>query len=240
MAGIFERISYQVAQKYLPKLAVPAKLNKFVPATRALLGGDLAGAANSVLDQLLGSALGFSLEGAQSSLVGGITLAEARQRFDEFAAIDHAKKNLWHISVENLSAGAAPDMNLFATEVSYAPIGLTGEAIRIGSGSFDKVDGSERVEMRITTLDDKDGTIKRWHADLTARAARPDGTFGLPIEYLVRITVTHAFIDEGVGNAYVDTYVMRPGPMEYDHSRRDDALQELQFTMVQFDTFTSL
>ena len=240
MAGIFERISYQVAQKYLPKLAIPAKLNKFVPAARSFLQGDLAGAANSLLDQFLGPALGFSLEDSPSSLVGGITLAEARQRFDEFASIQHAKKNLWHISVENLSAGTAPDVNLFATEVGYTPITINSEGVRIGSGSFAKVDGTERVEMRVTTYDDKDGTIKRWFADLASGLAKPDGTFGLPIEYLVRVTVTHAFIDEGVGNAYVDTYVMQPGTIEYDHSRRDDALQELQFTLVQFDTFTSL
>lgn len=240
MAGIFERISYQVAQKYLPKLAIPAKLNKFVPAARSFLQGDLSGAANSLLDQLLGPALGFSLEDSQSDLVGGITLADARQRFDEFAAIKHAKKNLWHISVENLSAGTAPDVNMFATEISYGTITISGEAVRIGSGSFDKVDNDERTEMRITTLDDKDGTIKRWFTDLASSLARTDGTFGLPIEYLVRVTVTHAFIDEGVGNAFVDTFVMRPGTIEYDFSRRDDALQELQFTLVQFDTFTSL
>ncbi len=117
---------------------------------------------------------------------------------------------------------------------------ITGEAIRIGSAFYDKVDGTERIEMRVTTYDDADGTIKRWFEDLRYKVAHPDGTFGLPIEYLVRFTITHASIMEGVGSAYTNTYVMRPGSIETDLSRRDHAMAEIPMTFVQFDPFTSL
>lgn len=238
--GIFERLSSQVAQKFLPKLSVPTRVSKYLPAATSLLKGDLSGAFGSLLNQVLGPALGSSLSGTQLKLVGGITLDEARRLFEETANTDFAKKNLWFISATNLGGGSAPYLNLFATEVSYTPITIAGEAMRVGSGQFDKVDGTERVSMRLTTYDDSSGTIKRWFHDLAAKLAHKDGTFGLPSEYLIRLTVTHATITEGQGGAFTNEYVMRPESIESELSRREDGLEELQMTFVQFDTFSSL
>lgn len=238
--SIFQRLSNQVAQKFLPKLSVPTKLSKYLPAATSLLRGDISGAAGSLLDQVLGPFLGSSIDGTKLKLSGGITLDEARRIFEETANADFAKKNLWFLSVTNIGGGSAPYLNLFATEVSYAPYTVTGEAMRVGSGQFDKVDGTERVSMRLTTYDDSSGTIKLWFEDLQARIAHKDGTFGLPSEYLVRFTITHASIIEGEGGAYTRSMVMRPESLECDLSRREDALEELQMTFVQFDTFSSL
>lgn len=238
--SIFERLSNQVAQKFLPRLSVPTKLSKYLPAATSLLRGDVSGAAGRLLDQVLGPLLGSSLEGTQLKLSGGITLDEARRIFEETANTDFAKKNLWYISVTNIGGGSAPYLNLFATEVSYAPYTIAGEALRVGSGQFDKVDGIERVAMRLTTYDDSYGTIKRWFEDLHRRIAHKDGTFGIPSEYLVRFTITHASINEGEGGAYSRELIMRAESLETDQSRREDALEELQMTFVQFDTFSSL
>lgn len=238
--SIFERLSYQVAQKYLPKVGVPAAVNKYVPAVRSLLQGDFSGALGGVLDQLLGPLLGSSLDGRPLALAGGITLGEARRIFEESANTEYAKKNLWHISATNISAGMAPNINLFATEVGYSPHTMTGEAVKIGSAWFNKADGAERVEMRITTYDDAQGSVKRWFEDLRLRKCHLDGTFGLPSEYLVSFTITHASILEGVASAYTNTYTMEPGTIEFELSRREDNLQELQMTFVQFDPFSSI
>lgn len=238
--SIFERLAFQVGQKYLPKVGIPTAVNKYVPAIRNVLQGDFSGAANSLLTQLLGPMLGSSLEGTPLKLAGGITLTEVRRMFEESFSTEYAKKNLWHISATNIGDGTAADINFFATDVGYTAHTITGEAVRIGSAFYDKVDGTERVEMRVTTYDDADGTIRRWFEDLRYKVAHPDGTFGLPIEYLVRFTITHASILEGVGNAYTNTYVMRPGTIETELSRRDHALAEIPMTFVQFDPFTSL
>lgn len=237
---IFERLANQVAQKYLPKVGIAPAISKYVPAIRDLLNGDFSGAVGGVLDQLLGPMLGSSLEGTELSLAGGITLAEARRMFEESANTVYAKKNLWHLSASNIGPGSAPNINLFATDVGYTSHSITGEAVRVGSAFIDKVDGTERVSMRITTYDDSVGTIKRWFEDLRLELAHRDGTFGLPIDYLVRFTVTHASILEGVGNAFVEQYVMRPGTMETELSRREDGLEEIALTFEQFDPFTSL
>lgn len=237
---VFERLAYQIGQKYLPKTAIPSAINKYVPAIRDVLQGDFSGAANSLLDQVLGPSLGASLEGTALRLAGGITLTEARRIFEQSANTVYAKKNLWHIGVTNLGGGAAPDINLFATDVSYTAHTITGEAVRIGSSTFDTVTGTERVEMQVTTFDDAQGNVKRWFESLRNKIARPDGTFGLPIEYLIRITVTHAYIADGMGDAYVNTYVMRPASIPIELGRREDGLQELAMTFAQFDPFTSL
>lgn len=237
---IFERLAFQVGQKYLPKIGIPPKVSKYVPAIRDLLQGNISGAVGGVLDQLLGPMLGSSLEGRELSLAGGITLAEARRMFEETANTVFAKKNLWHLSATNVSSGAAPNLNLFAVDVSYTAHSITGEAVRVGSVFIDKLEGTERVEMRINTYDDSEGTIKRWFEDLRLKVAHRDGTFGLPIEYLVRFTVTHASVLEGMGNAYTNEYVMRPGTIETELSRREDGLEEIAMVFVQFDPFTSL
>lgn len=238
--GLFERLSYQVSQKYLPKVGIPTKVNKYVPAIRSVLQGDFAGAAGSLLDQLLGPMLGSSIEGSPLALSGGITLTEARRMFEESANTDYAQKNLWHISAVNVSSGMAPNINLFATEVGYSPHTMTGEAVKVGSAWFNKVDGAERVEMRITTYDDAQGSVKRWFEDLRMRKCRLDGTFGLPSDYLVIFTITHASILDGVASAYSDNYTMEPASIEFDLSRRDSNLQELQMVFVQFDPFSTL
>jgi hypothetical protein len=141
------------------------------------------------------------------------------------------------------------DLNMFATEVQYGPITITGNAENIGSGNYDVLTNAERVEMNITTLDDKHGSIKKWFQAMADRTAHADGTFGYPSEYLMKVRVVHGFMHDTTDKdksgkskapgAYVDEFIMRPGRIDYSLSRREDALQELQLSLVQFDTFNT-
>lgn len=246
LSSIFERISGQITSAALQKVKIPAKIQRHLPLARKLMRGDVEGLINAGLNALgnkigaLGPSAGLY---TPSALLGGITMQQAQAIFDECVATDYAKKNLWHINISNLAGPQPYNFNLFATDVGYAPHTVTGEAVYIGSGSFDKVTGTDRVEMRVTTLDDSAGSLKAWFHERMARLAPVDGTFGLPIDYLFRVDVMHAFISEeaeGSGSAYVDTFLMRPGNIEYELSRRDDNLQELQMTFVEFDTFAAL
>lgn len=239
MAGIFERIASQVAQKAINSIPVPATVQKHLPLARAIANGDIDSVLNNILSGALGSDFGTT------PLLGGITLREAREIFDKTSQIDYAKKNLWCLSITDLQpATENPSMiNFLATDVGYAPITIAGEAVRVGSGSFDTVQNSEHIEMRVTTMDDSYGSLKRWFEERSAKLAHPDGTFGLPVDYLFKIKVVHAFIAQdaaGAVMAKVDNYVMRPAGIEYDLSRREDAMQELQMSFAQFDTFTNL
>lgn len=137
--------------------------------------------------------------------------------------------------------------NMFATEVQYSPWTITGNAENIGSGSYDVLTNSERVELQITTLDDKHGSIKRWFEKMASSACNFDGTFNYPTEYLMRVKIVHGFIFDSTDKdkkgklkapgAFVDEYIVRAGKIDYAMSRREDALQELQFSLVQYDTF---
>lgn len=252
--SFFDRIANAVTQKALSSVQqrIPQSVQKHLPLARKLLSGGVEGAASAGLDLLLerfgisGTNLpGFSNGLYQpSSLVGGVTLAQAREIFERMAAADYEKKNLWCIRVTNLDGGSLGlDFNFFATDVGYAPFAVAGDAIQIGSGFMDNPNADERVEMRVTTLDDSYGTIKRWFRDRMARMVYPNGLMGLPGDYLFRVEVMHAYADEsayGSGQALWDTYIMRPGTIEYEKSRREDGLSELQMTFVQFDTFTAL
>jgi hypothetical protein len=130
--------------------------------------------------------------------------------------------------------------NLFATDLSYSPPSVASEGKNIGMAVVDMVSGTERAELRITTFDDARGTIRGWFNAKLARVAHADGTLGLPIEYLVKIDILQSATDE-IGGAlfggFKDSYLVRPTSIEYELSRSEDGLQQLQMTFSQFDTF---
>ncbi|WP_313416935.1 hypothetical protein [Pseudomonas oryzihabitans] len=224
MSSIFSRLANQVGQNYLTALGQASPLIKF--------GTDL-------INQKLTS----SVSAGDRALFGGLSENNWRAMADEFMSIDRAKANLYHVNVTNLQTGTAPALNMFIVDYGVSPFTVRGESVAVGAGSFDRVDGVEAVQLRLTTMDDVGGSVKTWFKTLKRAMAPGDGTVGLPLSYLVRITITHAFISaksENAGRAFVETYVVRPQNIEYEGSRRQDGMQELQLSFVQFDTFTNL
>lgn len=247
------------AKKYLPP-GMGSLVNTGLNVGNKLLGGDLRGAALSFLDSGLlanyfprvdGVAALAAYWNTPTPLLGGITPAEAKAFFDTCSATRYAKKNLFLIEVTDLmpssmdtlvsrlTAGDGASMfNLFATEVNYSPWTITGDKMRVGSASIDSVHSLESVDLRITTMDDSVGTIKKWFESKAAAATRRDGSVGVPIEYLVKIRILHSFItDLSNPGGYESILYVRPAGIEYDLSRRDDNVQEIQMTFSQFDSF---
>jgi hypothetical protein len=221
--------------KYAPKAIAG-------PLARALRG-DIAGAVTDGMTGFLTGALAGAL--GKNRLLGGITLKEAARIHAEVQSTNYAKKNLWYLEIGDWNPeGGFEDIshtfNMFATDVAYTPWTISSEGKAIGMGAIDVINGSERIEMRITTYDDTSGTIKRWFNGKCNAVAHPDGTLGLPVDYLVTINVVHSATDE-IGGAlfgsYKETYVMRPSSVEFELSRSEDGLQQLQMTFSQFDTF---
>lgn len=171
-------------------------------------------------------------------LAGGITPAMAKQMHDQLANSDLARKNLFLIEVSSVIGASfyTDTFNLFATEVEYAPTTITGEKRKVGAASIDVVQSSEPVEMRITTMDDRAGTLRMWFDEHAAATASPDGTVGVPADYSITIKVLPAFLsDEDAGYPYKGAF--RVANIEVSHSRRESAIQEIQMTFVQLDTF---
>lgn len=210
-----------------------------------VMAGDLQGAALRVLDSGLIDSLFPDGGNARSQtrfqmkanpLFGGITPREAKAIYEASRSAPKAKKNLWLIEITS-AIGGAETFNLFATEVDYAPFNIAGDKRRVGAAVIDAVTGGEAVELRITTMDDAAGTLKRWYAMHSALVERPDGTVGLPSEYKVGIRVLHGVVSSTQRVAYEDKGLFRPSGIEIQLSRREDALQELQMTFTQLDTF---
>ncbi|MDF0506610.1 hypothetical protein POK33_38310 [Burkholderia cenocepacia] len=205
----------------------------------------LGAKVNSILNGDLISDLLF--HGTSNPLWGGITPFEAQQICAEVQATQYAKKNLFFIEILDFypdlggtQGQSSTTFNLFATNISVEPVQITGESRPIGSGTMDVLHGRERVELRITTLDDAYGTIKRWFENRANLIAQPDGTFGVPADYLVQVRILHAAINDSVMarfGGYEQVYVMRCNTLETELSRHEDGLQEIQMSFTQFDTF---
>lgn len=225
---------------------------------RDIVGDVVLGNQHSLVDRLLDEIderlkttpveKGSILEGRRTSLVGGITFKEARKMFQLHSAQDLAKANLFIVELSGFKGQKVNDViNLLALSVDYGPVTLTADAIKTGAAYFAGPVSAERTEIRITTLDNSFGDIKKLFEKWAGLVANTDGTYGLPADYLVRARITHAFCGEdainGKGesaknNAHRNDFLVMPGSIEYSLNRREDALQEIQFSMIQFDSFT--
>lgn len=238
--------------------AINKAIGKFAPAAyntvRSLQNGDLFGAAVNGIDALrmkagIKSPLWNPLiadllyNGRANPLLGGITPAEAARITNEIIATPYAKKNLWYIEIEDWNPPGddiSAVFNLFATDLSFTPNTITSDAKPIGMGNMDNVTGTERVDVRLTTLDDAQGSIRQWFDAKCAQVARIDGTVGLPVDYLVTIRIIQSAVNyEAMAQfgGFKQSFVMRPGSIEIELSRGEDAMQQLQLTFNQFDTF---
>lgn len=246
--GLANSYGSGLINKYLPA-STQKIINVGMGAGSSLLSGDLQGAASKVissgiLGQLFPAANGILTQaaywGTETPLFGGLSPMEAKQIYDEIRSEKLAKQNLWLLEVSSNLAGGKFNIparfNMFATQVEYSPFMTEGDAVKIGSSNVGLVESSAPVELQITTLDDQDGSLKRWFALHHAAATAKDGTVGEPGKYAVKIRVVHSFVEETEG-AYEDIGLFRPENLSVSLSRRDDNVVELQMTFVQLDTF---
>lgn len=144
-------------------------------------------------------------------------------------------------------AGVAGLFDLLAMDVSYSPITLTGDKVPVGSAVMDKVTGIDPVEVQVTTIDDEAGTLKRWFEAKCGQVVNRDGTFNPQGKFAFEMEIVHgiphdhgispALPLENVAKAYSNRFRVRPVSIQCEMSRRDQALQELQMTFTQVDTW---
>jgi hypothetical protein len=218
---------------------------RLTPA-QAAIAGQVYGAARALQEFFTGNATDIPLP-----LLGGISLNQARQLYNRAATTPYARKNFWILKfapLDQSNPAASADVNLLATEVSYGSTTLSSESRHFGSTFIDEIQASERTELKVTTLDDTYGTIKRWFNSLTDKVASNDGAYGVPYAYALRTYLTHGFVegyDQGIAlpsapgqpAPYVDVLLLRPSTMEIELSRRDSGLQEVQLGFVEIDPF---
>lgn len=195
---------------------------------------------------------GANMQTVPLALLGGLTLERARQMHEAIRDARVARKNLWYVRVTDPNppkigyafqqGGIGGVIDLLAQDVSYSPFTMASEKVNLGAAVLDKLNGTEAIELSLTTLDDEAGTIKRWFEGKCLQAANPNGTFGLPWEYCVNIEVVHAVSASDAptrSEPYRSFMTMRPQAIQFDLSRREAAHQELGLSFSEFDTFLS-
>ena len=134
--------------------------------------------------------------------------------------------------------GLTSVFNLLAADISYSAIGIEGDKVKLGSSVADRITGATATEVRVTTFDDENGTIKRWFKAKASQAAHSDGTVGVMSDYLVRLRVLHSFVDDQANQGgFEETLLLRPNTIEHELSRREQAISEFTMTFTQIDTF---
>lgn len=213
-----------------------------------IMGGDFEGAAIRLIDSGLlskylpglgGVASQSAYWGTPTPLMGGIDPREAQRIHEKSRQTDFAKKNLFLIEVSSTLQGDVSErFNLFATDVEYSPMIISGEKRQVGAAHTDTVSSSDPIEMRLSTLDSKDGFIKRWFMAHAGAAAARDGTVSPAGSRAIRIRVVHAYVTESSARGgYEDKGLFRPANIDLSLTRREDGLAEVQMTFSQLDTF---
>jgi hypothetical protein len=228
---------------------------------------------------LIGAAKSFLADPYQvvpNPLLGGYSRKETQKLAQIALSKAYAKNNLFLVrffdknfpnkkprgTVSDFEAGdkAVDSMiNLLAMGVSYNPIAITGDSIKLGLLHGDAIQQSERVEIRMTFFDYSSGSLKRWLLDKKKQIVNADGTGNVPDQYGFFIEIIH--IDQTTGATEVGfaeykkrigvfdeekliegsytkhKYFVRVASLDVDLNKREDNLQELQVTFTEIDPF---
>lgn len=191
-----------------------------------------------------GSSFG-SLSGMISNAIGGALSSNFGNGWGKAAgaiattAINHAINAMPVVNaLGEQGGGITSNFNMLATEINYTPFSIEADQYNVGSAIIDGVKSAQQAEISITTMDDEQGTIKRFFKQQASAMIHKDGTVGVLLDGLVEIRVLHAFVSDNTNQGgFEETIIARPIGIEYDFSRREDALQEFTMRFIQTDTF---
>lgn len=235
--------------------------------------------ATSLMDNvkgLIGSAKSFLADPYQvvpNPLLGGYSRKETQKQAQLAFKTAYAKNNLFLVrfgdkhypmrkpkgEIRDFSTGLPDEVrvswDLLAMGVSFNPIAITGDAVKLGLLQGDSIQQSERVEIRMTFFDNAHGTIKRYLSEKKKQMVNRDGTGNPPSSYVLEMLIIH--LDQSVGvtkiggkpiglfqlNDLIDKsyiqhrYQVRVSSLDIDLNKREDSLQELQVTFTEVDSF---
>jgi hypothetical protein len=183
--------------------------------------------------------------------IGYLTPNQVKEFSAKIKAAGPAKKSIFYVRITDGNSPKLPYgdkstatgvFDLLVLDVTYSAVTLTGERVNVGSGSMDKLTGSEATEVQITTMDDKAGTLKRWFDAKASQATHDDGTFGLPSEYVVNIEIVHGVASpetkaKPMVKPYSRSFKVRPVSCSHELSKREHDPCEIQMTFTQLDTW---
>lgn len=181
---------------------------------------------------------------APTPLFGGISPTDARAILRETQGIAWHKNNLFLVEISladaKQSLNSPPTrFNLYVTGVEYAPQSLVGDAYNVGAAVLSGVKNTAAVELKITTLDDQQGTIKTWFKNQCALSAHPDGTVGVPLNYVCQISVLYGVSRKLTVAPYETIGWFKPTKLEAKLTRASEGMEELTLSFLQTESFRS-
>lgn len=191
--------------------------------------GSAFGSLTGMISSAVGGAVSSNIGGAWGKAAGSIATSAVNQAINSIPVLN---------ALSDKGGGMTSNFNMLATEVNYTPFSLEGDQYNVGSAIIDGVKSSQQAEISITTMDDEQGTIKRFFKQQASAIIHKDGTVGVLLDGLVQIRVLHAFVSDSINRGgFEETIIARPVGIEYDLSRREDAMQEFTMRFIQTDTF---
>lgn len=223
---------------------------------------------------LIGAAKSFLADPYQvvpNPLLGGYSRKETQKQAQLAFKTAYAKNNLFLVrlfdknypytkTITFNSENGLPDSarhlwDLLAMGVSFNPIAITGDAVKLGMLQGDSIQQSERVEVRMTLLDTAQGDIKRYLSAKKKQMINKDATANPPSDYVLEMLIIH--IDQTIGRTKIGgkyigvydelelleknytkhRYQVRVSTLDIDLNKREDSLQELQVTFTEVDPF---
>lgn len=224
---------------------------------------------------LIGAAKSFLADPYQvvpNPLLGGYSRKETQKLAQLALSKAYAKNNLFLVrffdknwpnrtpkgSVSNFENGDQTTdslIDLLAMGVSFNPIAITGDAVKLGMLQGDSIQQSERVEVRMTFFDFSNGAMKRFLSAKKGQMINRDGTANPPNDYVFEMLIIH--LDQTIGTTKVGNkligvfdedalirqsytkhrYLVRVSTLDIDLNKREDSLQELQVTFTEVDPF---
>jgi hypothetical protein len=223
---------------------------------------------------LIGAAKSFLADPYQvvpNPLLGGYSRKETQKQAQLAFKTAYAKNNLFLVrlfdknypytkTITFNSENGLPDSarhlwDLLAMGVSFNPIAITGDAVKLGMLQGDSIQQSERVEVRMTLLDTAQGDIKRYLSAKKKQMINKDATATPPSDYVLEMLIIH--IDQTIGRTKIGgkyigvydelelleknytkhRYQVRVSSLDIDLNKREDSLQELQVTFTEVDPF---
>lgn len=185
------------------------------------LGGALSGA----VEQFVGAHIGGSFGQNLSKIAGQAT---------KMAINSHPITS----QLNEMGGGITSNFNMLATNVSYTPFSIESESYNVGAALVDGVRSAQKAEISITSMDDEQGSIKKWFKTKASQAVHADGTVGILSESLIQIRILHAFVSDNTNmGGFEETLICRPVGVEYEFDRREDGMQEFTMRFEQTDTF---
>lgn len=173
---------------------------------------------------------------------GNLSIQQMWEIYKHTNVDDLSHKNFYVLEINDKS-GYAPSsngayhskFNLFTTNLSFNSFEISGEAVAIGASELDKPTENARTTMTMSILDDKYSTIKQWAEQKSQMISASDGTFMPPAYYVFEVRVVFG-TNIPSSYFYEQVYTMRVQSMSHELSRSEQALEEIQLTLVQSDT----